>query len=208
MLFLILGLSTGYFSVDKDYSYHLEMDKLNESIELSHSFDEKQWGLSGSILLVEKNVALGAKMLKGNEIAELDSLSLGLYFDTKLVELGYAVKFLRFVVYLSGGGGHSSVNLKSVKDSETIDFSGSLSNPEGSVSYKGSTFVVSASLGVMVAFSDYLGIGVSCGYVHGLRTPEMVLEGMEDIEIQNAPEMPLHQGYVKFSVAMGDFVNL
>lgn len=208
MLLLILGLSTGYFSVDKDYSYHLEIDKLNESTELLHSFNEKQWGLSGSLLLVENNVALGAKMLKGNELAELDSVSLGLYFDTKLIELGYAVKFSRLIFYLSGGGGHSSVNLKSIKDSDTIDFSGSLSNPMGSVSYKGSTFVVSASVGVMFAFSDYLGVGVSCGYVHGLRTPEMVLEGLEDIEIQNAPEMPLHKGYVKFSVAMGDFVKI
>ncbi len=208
MLFLLLGLSTGYISVDKDYTVHLEMDKLNERIELSHAFKEEEWGWSWSLFVVENNLALGIKMLKGNEIADLDSISLGLSFDTKLVELGYAVDFSRFIFYLSGGGGFSSVNLKSVKESETIDFPGSLSSPEGSVSYKGSSYVLSASTGVMLAISDYLSVGVSAGYVHGLRTPEMVLEGTEGIEIQNAPVMPLHQWYVKFSLGMGDFANL
>jgi len=211
MLFLLLGLSTGYISVDKDYTVHLEMDKLNERIELSqlsHAFKEEEWGWSWSLLVVENNLALGVKMLKGSEIGDLDSLLLDLSFDTKLVELGYAVGFSRFIFYISGGGGQSSVVLKSVKEAETIDFPGSLLNPEGSVSYKGSFFVLSASAGAMLAISDYLGLGVSAGYVHGLRTPEMVLEGMEDIEIQNAPVMPLHQWYVKFSLGTGDFTNL
>jgi hypothetical protein len=205
MLFLILGLSTGYISVDRDYTVHLEMDELNERTGLSHSFKDQQWGWSGSVLAVENNLAVGIKMLKGTEIADLDSLSLSLSFDTKLFELGYANNLSHFIFYLSAGGGYSSLNLKSVKEDDTIYFPQSLSNPEGSVSYKGSSFVLSASTGVSLVISDYLGTGVSAGYVYGLRTPKMVLEGKEDVEIQNAPEMPLHEWYVKISVIMGDF---
>jgi hypothetical protein len=208
MLFLILGLSTGYISVDRDYTVHLEMDKLNEGIGLSRSFKDEQWGWSWSLFAVENNLAVGVKMLKGTEIIDLDSLSFSLSFDTKLIELGYANNLSRFIFYLSAGGGLSSLNLKSVKESETIDFPISLSNPEGSVSYKGSSYVLSASTGVLVVLSDYLGAGISAGYVYGLRTPKLVLEGTEDVEIQNAPEMPLHEWYVKFSVVMGDFTNL
>jgi hypothetical protein len=132
---------------------------------------------------------------------------INLSFDSKLIELGYAIGFSRLVFFLSGGGGYSSVSLKSVKEDEII-FAGSLSNPEGSVSYKGSSFVLSASSGVVLALSDYLAGCVSAGYVYSLGTPEMVLEGMEDMKIQNAPEMPLHQWYVKFSIGIGDFAGL
>lgn len=208
MLFLILGLSTGYVSVDKDYTVHLGMDKLNERTGLSHFFKDEQWGLSWSLLAVENNLAVGVKMLRGTEIVDLDTLSLSLSFDTKLVEFGYANNLSRFIFCLSGGGGLSSLNLKSVKEAETIDFPLSLSNPEGSVSYKGSSYVLSASTGLLLVISDYLGAGVSAGYVHGLRTPQLVLERTEDIEIQNGPQMSLHQWYVKFSVVMGDFSNL
>ncbi len=208
MLLLILGLSTGYISVDKDYTSHLEMDKLNERIELPYAFKDEQWGLSWSLFLVENNLALSLKMLKGNEMADLDSISLDLSFDTKLIELGYAFEFSRFIFSLSGGGGYSSLAFKVVSESETIDFSTSILNPEGSVNYKSSTYVLSVSAGVMLAISDYLGLGVSGGYVHGLRTPDMVLDGREDVEVQNAPRMPLNQWYVKFSLGMGDFANL
>ena len=208
MVFLILGLSTGIISVDKDYTAHYKIGELNEKIEFTQGFNEKEWGWSWNLLLVENNLALGIKGLKGNETKELDSLFLDLSFDSKLIELGYAVGFSRFIFFLSGGGGYSSVKLKSVKEDETIDFPSSLLNPEGSVSYKGSSFVLSASTGLVVAISDYLGVGVSAGYVHGLSTPELVLEGEEDVEIQNAPEMPLHQWYVKFGVGIGDFSNL
>ena len=188
MLFLIVGLSTGIISLDKDYTVHRSIDKLNERIALTQEFEEEEWGWSWSLLLVENNLALGVKGLKGSEIIEieLDSLLLDLSFDSKLIELGYAAEFSRFIFFLSGGGGYSSVNLKSAKEVETIDFPLSLSNPEGSISYKGSSFVLSASTGFVLAVSDYLGGGVSAGYVHSLRTPEMVLEGSEDIEVQNA----------------------
>ncbi len=208
MLLLILGLSTGIISVDKDYTAHYTIDKLNERIESTQGFKEKEWGWSWSLLLIENNLALGMKSLKGSETADLDSLLMDLSFDSKLIELGYAVSFSRLIFFLSGGGGYSSVNLKSVKEDEIIDFTGSLSNPEGSVNYKGSSFVLSASTGVILAISDYLAGGVSTGYVYSLRTPQLVLEGMEEIEIQNAPEMPLHQWYVKFSIGIGDFANL
>jgi hypothetical protein len=208
MLFLIFGLYTGYISVDRDYTVHMEMDKLNEGIGFSRSFKDEQWGWSWSLLAVENNMAVGVKMLKGTEIMDLDSLSLSLSFDTKLVELGYANNLSRFIFFLSAGGGLSSIALKSVIEEDSIDFPISLSNPEGSVSYKGSSYVLSASTGLLMIVSDYLGAGVSAGYVYGLRTPKLVLEGKEDVEIQNAPEMPLHQWYVKFSVVMGNFANL
>jgi hypothetical protein len=208
MLLLFLGLSTGFFSVDKDYAVHLEMNKLNERTGLSHSFKDEQWGWSWSLFAVENNLAVGFKMLKGTEIIDMDSLSLSLSFDTKLLELGYANNLSRFIFYLGAGGGLSSFALKSVKETETVVFPQSLLNPEGSVSYKGSSFVLSASTGLSLIVSDYLGAGVSAGYVHGLRTPRVVLEGKEDVEIQNAPEMPLHEWYVKFSIITGDFHNL
>jgi hypothetical protein len=208
MFFLILGLSTGIISVDKDYTAHPSIDKLNERIDFPQGFMEKEWGWSWSLLLIEKNLALDVKGLKGNEIKDLDSLLLDLSFDSKLIELGYATEFSRIIFFLSGGGGYSSVKLKSVKEDEEIDFNSSLLNPEGSVNYKGSSFVLSASSGLVLAISDYLGVGVSAGYVHGLRTPEMVLEGKEEIEILNAPQMPLHQWYVKFSVGIGDFAKV
>jgi hypothetical protein len=208
MVFLILGLSTGIISVDKDYTAHTSIEKLNERISISQGFEEKEWGWSWSLLLIENNLALGIKTLKGSETRDLDSLLIDLSFDSKLVEFGYAICFSRIVFFLSGGGGYSSVNLKSVREDEEIDFNSFLLNPEGSVNYKGSSFVLSASTGTVLAISDYVGVGVSAGYVHSLRTPELVLDGMEDIEIQNAPEMPLHQWYVKFSVGIGDFANL
>ncbi|MBN1694589.1 hypothetical protein JW879_04200 [candidate division WOR-3 bacterium] len=208
MVFLILGLSTGIISVDKDYTAHPSIDRLNERIDFTQGFKEKEWGWSWNLLLVEKNLALGIKGLKGNEMKDLDSLLLDLSFDSKLIELGYAAEISRIIFFLSGGGGYSSVTLKSVKENETIDFNSSLLNPEGSVNYKGSSFVLSASAGLILAVSDYIGVGASAGYVHGLRTPELILDGMEEIEIQNAPEMPLHQWYVKFSVGIGDFANL
>ncbi len=208
MLLLIFGLSTGIISVDKDYTAHLSVDKLNERIDFTQGFKEKEWGWSWNLLLIEKNLALGVKGLKGNEIKDLDSLLLDLSFDSKLIELGYATEFSRIIFFLSGGGGYSSVNLKSVKEDETIDFGWSLTNPEGGISYKGSSFVLSASSGLILAVSDYLGFGVSAGYLHGLRTPKMVLEGEEEIEILNAPQMPLHQWYVKFSVGIGDFAKV
>jgi hypothetical protein len=208
MLLLILGLATGIISVDKDYTSHYTINKLNERIESTQGFKEKEWGWSWNLLLIENNLALGVKSLKGNETMDLDSLLMELSFDSKLIELGYAVSFSRLIFFLSGGGGYSSVNLKSVKEDEVIDFTGSILNPEGSVNYKGSSFVLSASTGVVLAVSDYLAGGVSAGYVYSLRTPQLVLEGMEEIEIQNAPEMPLHQWYVKFSVGIGDFANL
>ena len=208
MLFLLLGLSVGYLSVDKDYTIQLGINKLNERTETIHEFEREQWGWGGSLFLVENNLAFKAKILKGSEMADLDSISLGLFFDTKLFEFGYAVEFQRCIFCLSGGGGLSSINLKSVKESETIDFPVSLLNPGGSLDYKGSTFVVAASADVLFAISDYLGLGVSAGYVHGVRTPEMVIEKMEGIEIQNSPRVPLNQAYVKFVFAMGDFANL
>ncbi len=208
MLFLILGLSTGYISVDRDYTVHLEMDELNERTGLSHSFKDQQWGWSWSLLAVENNLAVGIKTLKGTEIGDLDSLSLSLSFDTKLIELGYANNLSRFIFYLSAGGGLSSLNLKSVKEDDTINFPLSLLNPQGSVSYKGSSYVLSASTGLLMVVSDYLGAGVSAGYVHGLRVPKVVVEGKEEVEVQNAPEMPLHEWYIKLSVVMGDFANL
>ncbi len=208
MVFLILGLSTGIISLDKDYTAHYKIGELNEKIEFTQGFNEKEWGWGWNLLLVENNLALGVKGLRGNETKELDSLILDLSFDTKLLELGYAVGFSRLIFFLSGGGGYSSVNLKSVKEEETIYFSLSLSNPEGSVSYKGSSFVLSASTGIFLAISDYLAGGVSAGYVYSLSTPKMVLEGMEEVTIQNAPEMPLHQWYVKFSIGFGDFTKL
>jgi hypothetical protein len=208
MVFLILGLSTGIISVDKDYTAHYKIGQLNEKIGFTQGFNERKWGWSWNLLFVENNLALGLKGLKGNETKTLDSLLLDLSFDTELLELGYAVEFSRIISFLSGGGGYSSVNLKSVKEDEAIDFNFSLSNPEGSISYKGSSFVLSASAGVFLAISDYLAGGVSGGYVYSLSTPKMVLEGMEEVEIQNAPEMPLHQWYVKFSLGFGNFVNL
>jgi hypothetical protein len=208
MVFLILGLSTGIISVDKDYTAHYKIGELNEKIEFTEGFDEREWGWGWNLLLVEKGLALGVKGLRGNEAKESDSLLLDLSFDTKLIELGYAASFSRSIFFISGGGGYSSVNLKSVKDDEIIDFTWSISNPHGSVSYKGSSFVLSASTGIFLAISDYLAGGVSAGYVHSLRTPKMVLEGREEVEIQNSPEMPLHQWYVKFSLGFGDFVNL
>jgi hypothetical protein len=208
MFLLILGLSTGIISVDKDYTAHYKIGELNEKIEFTQGFNEKEWGWSWNLLLVENNFALGVKGLKGNETKDLDSLHLDLSFDSKLIELGYATEFSRFILFLSGGGGHSSVNLKAKREDGIINFEGSLLDPEGSINYKGSSFVLSASAGFVLAISDYLGVGVSAGYVHGLRTPELVLEGTEDIEIQNAPEMPIHQWYVKFSVGIGDFANL
>lgn len=208
MVLLILGLSTGYISLDRDYTGHLEIDKLNERIEFPYAFKNEQWGLSGSLLIVERNLAFSMKMLKGNEIADLDSISLALSFDTKLIELGYAFEFSRFIFSLTGGGGYSSLALKAINESETIDFPTSLLSPEGSINYKSSTYVLSVSAGIMLAISDYLGVGVFGGYVHGLRTPDIVLDGVEDVEVQNAPRMPLNQWYVKFSLGMGDFVNL
>jgi hypothetical protein len=205
---LIFGLSTGIISVDKDYTAHTSIDKLNDRISLSEDFEEKEWGWSWGLLLVENNLALGIKTLKGSETRDLDSLLIDLSFDSKLIEFGYATSFSRINFFLSGGGGYSSVSLRSVKEDEEIDFNSSLLNPEGSVNYKGSSFVLSASSGLVLAISDYVGVGVSAGYFHGLRTPKMVLEGKEEIEIQNAPEMPLHQWYVKFSVGIGDFANL
>ena len=210
MLLLILALSTGIISLDKDYTVHYTIDKLNEEISFTQGFEEKEWGWSGALLIVEKNLAMNIKMLKGNETIDLssDSLFLELSFDSKLIELGYAFNFSRLIFYLSGGGGYSSLKLSSIKNNEIVDFSNSLLNPEGSVDYKGSSFVLSASSGVFLAVSDYLAGGVSAGYVYGLRTPQFSLDGMEDIEIQNAPEMPLHQWYVKFSVGIGDFKGL
>jgi hypothetical protein len=210
MLLLILGLSTGIISLDKDYTVHYTVDKLNEGIDFTEGFEEREWGWSWGLLLVEKNLAMNIKMLKGKETIELssDSLLLELSFDSKLIELGYGFNFSRLVFYLSGGGGYSSVNLSSIKNTEIVDFSHSLSNPEGSVNYKGSSFVLSASSGVFLAILDYLAGGVSAGYLYSLRTPRLVLDGMEDIEIQNAPEMPLHQWYVKFSIGIGDFEGL
>jgi hypothetical protein len=208
MLLLIFGLSVGYVSVDKDYTVHLGMNELNEKIGTIHEFEKEQWGWGGSLFLVENNLVFKAKILKGNEVADLDSVSLGLYFDSKLFELGYAFEFSRFIFSLSGGGGQSTINLRSVRESDAIDFSGSLSNPTGSVDYKGSSFVLSASADVLFAISDYLGVGVSTGYVYGLSTPEIVIEKMEGIEIQNAPAMSLNKTYIKFVFALGDFVNL
>ena len=208
MVFLLLGLATGIISVDRDYTAHYKIGELNERIDFTQGFNEKEWGWSWNLLLVENNLALGVKGLKGNEAMELDSLFLDLSFDSKLIELGYAYGFSRFIFFLSGGGGYSTVNLKSIKEDDIIDFTGSISNPEGSVNYKGSSFVLSASTGFVLAISDYLGVGVSGGYVHGLSTPQWALDGMEDVEIQNAPEMPLHQWYVKFSVGIGDFAKL
>jgi hypothetical protein len=210
MLLLVLSLSTGIISLDKDYTVHYTIDKLNEGIGFTEGFEEKEWGWSGGLLVVEKNLVMNIKMLKGNEAIEIssDSLLLELSFDSKLVELGYGFNFSRLIFYLSGGGGYSTVNLSSIRNTEIVDFSHSLSNPEGSVDYKGSSFVLSASSGVFLAISDYLAGGVSAGYVYGLRTPQFSLDGMEDIEVQNAPEMPLHQWYVKFSIGIGDFAGL
>ena len=208
MVFLILGLSTGIISVDKDYTGHYKIGELNGKIEFTEGFNEKEWGWGWNLLLVENNFALGVKGLKGSETKELDSLFLDLSFDTKLFELGYASHFSRIILFLSGGGGYSSVNLKSVREDEVIDFTNSILNPEGSVTYKGSSYVLSASAGFVLAISDYLGVGASAGYVHGLRTPEMILDGMEEVEVQNAPGMPLHQWYVKCSLGFGDFTHL
>jgi hypothetical protein len=210
MLLLVLALSTGIISLDKDYSVHYTIDKLNDGIDFTQGFEEKQWGWSWGLLLVEKNIAMNIKTLKGKEIKELssDSLLLELSFDSKLIEFGYGFNLSRFIFYLSGGGGYSSINLSSIKDTEIVDFSQSLSDPEGSVNYKGSSFVLSASSGIFLTISDYLVGGVSAGYLYSLRTPQLVLDGTEDVEIQNAPEMPLHQFYVKFSVGIGDFKGL
>ncbi|MEJ2306410.1 MAG: hypothetical protein P8Y62_07535 [candidate division WOR-3 bacterium] len=210
MLFIVLALSTGIISLDKDYSVHYTIDKLNDEIEFTEGFEEKEWGWGWGLLVVEKNIAMNIKMLKGKEEINLssDSLLMELSFDSKLLEFGYGFNLSRLIFYLSGGGGYSSVNLSSIKQSEIVDFSPSLSNPEGSVNYRGSSFVLSASSGVFLAVSDYLAGGVSAGYVYSLRTPRLVLDGTEEIEIQNAPEMPLHQWYVKFSVGIGDFQGL
>jgi hypothetical protein len=208
MVFLILGLSTGFISLDKDYTVHSTIDRLNEKIDFPQTFKEEEWGWSWGVMFFEGNLAMNIKALKGNETREMDSLLIELSFDSKLLELGYAFNFSRFIFYLSGGGGYSTVNLSSIKDTEILDFSQSLSDPEGGINYKGSSFVLSASSGVFLAISDYLASGVSTGYLHSLRTPEMILEGMEEVEIQNAPEMPLHEWYVKFSLGFGDFVNL
>jgi len=210
MLLIILGLSTGIISLDKDYTVHYTINKLNDEIDFTTGFEEKEWGWSWGLLFVEKNMAMNVKMLKGKEAIKLisDSLLLELSFDSKLIELGYGFNLSRLIFYLSGGGGYSNVKLSSIKNTEIVDFSQSLSNPEGSVNYKGSSFVLSASSGVFLAVSDYLAGGVSVGYLYGLRTPQLVLDGTEDIEIQNAPEMPLHQWYVKFSIGIGDFKGL
>jgi hypothetical protein len=210
MLLLLLGLSTGIISLDRDYTVHYTIDKLNEKIDFAEGFEEKEWGWSGGLLVVEKNLAMNAKMLKGSEAIELssDSLLLELSFDSKLIELGYGFNFSRLIFYLTGGGGYSTFNLSSIRNIEIVDFSHSLSDPEGSVDYKGSSFVLSASSGVFLAISDYLAGGVSAGYVYSLRTPQLVLDGMEEREIQNLPQMPLHQWYVKFSIGIGDFAGL
>lgn len=210
MVFLLLGFSTGIISLDKDYTVHNTIDKLNETVNFTQTpeFKKEEWGWSGSLFLVEDNLAWNIKMLKGKETKNLVSVYIDLSFDSKLIELGYSNKFSRFIFFLTGGGGYSTVNLKSVRENEIIYFDESLWNPEGNVSYNGSSFVLSASAGLFLAFSEYLACGISGGYVHSLRTPEMVLEGMEDIEIQNSPQMPLHQWYVKFSFGVGDFKNL
>jgi hypothetical protein len=64
MLFLILGLSTGFISLDKDYTVHPTMDKLNEKIDFDQEFKEEEWGWSWSLLLIENNLTLGIKTLK------------------------------------------------------------------------------------------------------------------------------------------------
>ncbi len=210
MLLLVFALCSGIISLVMFYSFHYSIDKINDEIDFTTEFEEKEWGWGWGLLVVEKNLAMNIKMLKGKEEINLssDSLLMELSFDSKLLEFGYGFNLSRLIFYLSGGGGYSSVNLSSIKQSEIVDFSPSLSNPEGSVNYRGSSFVLSASSGVFLAVSDYLAGGVSAGYVYSLTTPRLVLDGTEEIEIQNAPEMPLHQWYVKFSVGIGDFQGL
>lgn len=208
MLFLVLAVSTGIISIDKDYSNHMEIDKLNQKLDLQSGFKSEKWGWSWSVLFVENNLALDVRSLKGNETKELDSVSLDLAFESKLLELGYAISFSRFLVCLSGGGGHSEVILKSVGSTQSVDFPQSIRNPEGRVEYRASSFVLSASGNFILAISDYLGVGVSTGYVHSLKTPKFSLEDREDLEVENAPRMPLNHWYVKFSLDIGDFTNL
>ncbi|MEO0293230.1 MAG: hypothetical protein ABIN61_03280 [candidate division WOR-3 bacterium] len=208
MILLLLGLSTGYLSFDRDYTVFLRINELNDKTGLPIPFKEEKWGFGGSVFVLDNHLAMSGKLLRGNETMDLDSIFLNLSFNTKLVEIGYGGVFSPFIISINGGGGYSTLNLNSNKENLNINFSESLMNPMGGISYKSSSFVLSISGMGMLAISDYLGLGVSLGYIHSLRSPELTLEGEKELEVQEAPKFPLHKWYIKLSITTGDFTSL
>lgn len=206
MLLLLFAISAGMIGIDMDYSIHTDIGTLNNELQENsflHRFENKSWGWSWSAAMVQNNFLIGVENINTDQHEENGGLSLDLSFRTRVFEIGYLLDLSYVYPYLKVGGGYSHVHLTASSHSDSATFFGVLNDPGESAYLTASCLSLSGSVGILIPFTDYLGIHLTGGYIHNLKKPNwMFTDGKE---LYGDPDMDLKHMYIKAGIVMGEF---
>lgn len=206
MLILLFAITTGIIGADLDYSIHNDIGTLNDEFRanaLSHEFEKGSWGWSWSASMIQNNVLIGVANISGDQHQEDRGLSLDLSFRARMYEVGYFFGPPYLMACLKIGGGYSHANITITSQSDSVTFSGILDNPGGTAYLTGSCLSVSGGVGILVPLTDYIGVRLTGGYIHGFEKPDW--EFVEGGQVYGGPELDLSQIYIKAGIVMGEF---
>lgn len=206
MLFLITSISTVLLGAEVDYSLYRDIEGFNSSIYESgfqHEFPENAWGWSWQANIVTNNIILGIENINGNLHQEDESLSINLQFKSRMFEIGYLLDFEKFLLPIKAGAGYARIGSRIESMSDTSTFSGILKNPGGNAYLSASCLSLTLNAGLIIPISDYLGIHLSGGYLHGLSIPDWKFKNGQ--QIYGDPEMEIHHFYAKGGMVLGEF---
>ncbi len=206
MFLLLFAISAGIIGIDMDYSIHSDIATLNNEFQENsflHKFENKSWGWSWSAAMVQNNFIVGVVNLNGDQHEEKGGLSLDLSFRSRVYEVGYVLNLSHVLAYLRVGGGYSHVHMTASSHSDSATFFGVLKDPGESAYLTASSFSLSSSAGIIIPLTDYMGIRLGGGYIHGLKNPNWKFA--DGKELYEDPEMDLRHIYIKAGIVLGEF---
>lgn len=206
MILLIFAFSSGMAGLEVDYLFHHDIETFNNEFEQNgfpHRFDNNSWGWSWNASVVQNNILIGLQNLSGEQNEEIGDLSLDLTFSSRIYEIGYIVDIHYLYILFKVGGGYSNVHLKAFSISDSSTFFGVLSDPGESSNLTASSFSLSGAVGVLIPLSDYIGLQLTGGYIHGLSEPNWKFANGQ--ELYEDPALDIKHTYIKAGFVITEF---